>query len=68
MIRLDETGVGHTLHASVLAYEVALLQEHIDSLSKTSGFSASVCKAVQAYLLDRIEIVGQEGVDSPSEP
>jgi hypothetical protein len=60
MIRLDETGVGASLHVSVLAYEVALLQDHIDSNPNANAFSKSVCAAVQAYLLDRITIISND--------
>ena len=48
------------IHNTVLAYEVALLEEHVASLSNSKGFSAQVCKAVQSYLMDRMEIIEQE--------
>jgi hypothetical protein len=57
MIRLDETGVGGSIHVSVLAYEVALLQDHLDSLTNPNAFTVGVNRAVQAYLMDRIEII-----------
>ena len=60
MIRLEETGVSAGIHNTVLAYEVALLEEHVASLSNSKGFSAQVCKAVQSYLMDRMEIIEQE--------
>lgn len=62
MNRLDETGVGSSIHNSVLAYEVALLQEHIDT-NDMSEFSRMVNLAVMQYFIDRIEIVTGETND-----
>lgn len=68
MIRLDETGVGPGIHVSVLAYEVSLLQEWFESLDKPSGFTTGTIKAVQGYMLDRIEIISnEEGLQNDQE-
>lgn len=57
MDRLEETGVGDAIHTTVLGYEVALLQEHIETHPEMSTFSKMVNMAVMQYFMDRIEII-----------